>query len=148
MNQNIEKNEITMLQENYIENVFKKFKIKPSQERAIPLPTDCIISKQQCPENNSKEQEEMKDKNYRNIIGSWIYLAVATRPDISFAVSQLAKVIENPSIKHYELLNYLHGYLQSTKSYGIKYHKNENQELTLFMKDYHVDFKRSSDYLY
>jgi hypothetical protein len=37
---------------------------------------------------------------YSQIIGSLMYLASATRPDISFAVSKLSRFVSNPGDDH------------------------------------------------
>ena len=48
---------------------------------------------------------------YRSLVGSMLYLAVTSRPDISFAVCQLSRVMSNPSKAHWNevlvLLRYL-----------------------------------------
>jgi hypothetical protein len=50
---------------------------------------------------------------YSQIIGSLMYLASATRPDISFAVSKLSKFMSNPGTDHWHslerVIRYLHG---------------------------------------
>lgn len=44
----------------------------------------------------------MADKPYAQLIGSLMYLAVATRPDLSKAVGVLARFTANPMRKHWE----------------------------------------------
>ena len=46
----------------------------------------------------------MKQVPYRSALGSLMYLAVGTRPDIAFAVSTLAQFTENPGPMHWEAL--------------------------------------------
>jgi hypothetical protein len=50
-----------------------------------------------------------------------MYLAGATRPDISFAVSKLSRFMSNPKTDHWHALERVMRYLQGTMSYGIHY---------------------------
>ena len=51
--------------------------------------------------NSSDEKAEMSSVPYRSLIGSLMYLANTTRPDIAFAVNRLARCVENPSKAHW-----------------------------------------------
>jgi hypothetical protein len=55
------------------------------------------------------------------MIGSLIYLASATRPDISFAVSKLSWFTSNPEDDHWHALERVMHYLVGTTDYGIHY---------------------------
>ncbi len=46
---------------------------------------------------------------------------MACRPGISYAVSMLASVLQNPSKYHWDLVKYLLQYLTGTKNRGITY---------------------------
>ena len=50
-----------------------------------------------------------------------MYLASATRPDISFAVSKLSRFVSNLGDDHWHALERVMCYLNGTKSYGIHY---------------------------
>jgi hypothetical protein len=50
-----------------------------------------------------------------------MYLAGATRPDISFDVSKLSRFMSNPGTDHWHALERVMRYLQGTMSYGIHY---------------------------
>jgi len=41
---------------------------------------------------------------YASLVGSLMYLAVATRPDIAFAVNKLASYTANPELKHWSAI--------------------------------------------
>jgi hypothetical protein len=58
---------------------------------------------------------------YSQIIGSLMYLASATRPDISFAVSKLSRYMSNPGDDHLHALESVLHYLKGTMSYEIHY---------------------------
>ena len=50
-----------------------------------------------------------------------MYLACATRPDISFAVSKLSRFVANPGDDHWHALERVMRYLKGTMNYGIHY---------------------------
>jgi hypothetical protein len=54
-------------------------------------------------------------------IGSLMYLASATRPDISFTVSNLGRVVSNSGDDHWCALERLLRYIKGTMSLGIHY---------------------------
>ena len=58
---------------------------------------------------------------YSQIIGSLMYLAGATRPDISYAVSKLSRFTSNPGDDHWKALGRVCRYLRGTSDYGIHY---------------------------
>ena len=50
-----------------------------------------------------------------------MYLASATRPDISFAVSKLSRFVSKPGDVHWKALERVLRYLKGTANYGIHY---------------------------
>jgi hypothetical protein len=50
-----------------------------------------------------------------------MYLAGATRPDMSFAVRKLSRFMSNPGTDHWHALEQVMRYLQGTMRYGIHY---------------------------
>jgi hypothetical protein len=63
---------------------------------------------------------------YSQIIGSLMYLASATRPDISYVVCKLSRFVSNPGDDHWQALERVMHYLKGTMSYGIHYTGNPN----------------------
>ena len=66
-------------------------------------------------------KEETIDKPYREVVGSLMYLATSTRPDIAFAVSQLSRVASCPSNVHWDHGMHLLRYLKGTGKLGLTY---------------------------
>ena len=58
---------------------------------------------------------------YSQIIGSLMYLASATRLDISFAMCKLSRFVSNLGDDHWRALERVMRYLKGTMSYGICY---------------------------
>jgi hypothetical protein len=61
------------------------------------------------------------DAAYASIVGSVNYCAVATRPDIAYAVNKCAQYTSKPNITHWEAIKRVVRYLLNTREYGIMY---------------------------
>ena len=61
---------------------------------------------------------------YRKLIGSLLYLAVITRPDICFAVNKLAQYNSAPLQCHFTAAKRILRYLKGTQSFGLRYYRN------------------------
>src|ERR1700753_3418731 len=72
-----------------------------------------ILSEAQCP-STAAEAEEMRSVPYISAIGSLIYLAIATRPDIAYAVGVLARFNTKPGKAHWAAVKHLFRYLKGT----------------------------------
>jgi hypothetical protein len=59
--------------------------------------------------------------NYRSVTGKLNYPAQTTRPDILFAVHQIAKYSSDPRLEHGEAIVYLVRYLKKTRDLGLKF---------------------------
>jgi hypothetical protein len=58
---------------------------------------------------------------YQRKIGSLLYAAVITRPDIAFAVLRLSRFITNPGTKHHEGADLVLHYLKNIHSLAPQY---------------------------
>lgn len=61
------------------------------------------------------------DTPYRQAVGSLAYLADTTRPDIAFAVNQLARKMANPTLNDWKCARHVFRYLNVTINLGIKF---------------------------
>jgi hypothetical protein len=87
-----EESGVTRSQYHYVEKVLSRFGYMDS--KASPTPYDPSVTLQ-------KKKNDTRDHlKYSQIVGSLMYLASATRPDISFAVSKLSRYMSNPSNDH------------------------------------------------
>lgn len=65
--------------------------------------------------------EETNNYSYREAVGCLMYLAVATRPDIAFAVSYVSQFLENRQRQDWEMVKRIFKYLNGTTKMGIEY---------------------------
>ena len=92
---------ISLSQEQYIVNLLKKFGMHDCKLATSPGVEKIKFSREDCPEVGSAEQKEMREHEYRGLIGSLNYLSTTTRPDISYVAHQLSSFLENPGLTHW-----------------------------------------------
>ena len=63
------------------------------------------------------------------LIGSLLLLALASRPNITFAVIKLARFASNPSNNHMQAIKRVFGYLKGTTTLKITYLANQSPYL-------------------
>ena len=64
---------------------------------------------------------------YREMVGSLLFIASWTRPDIAFAVSELSRFISNPGPVHLIAAQRVFRYLKQTISDGVTYSLNMDE---------------------
>jgi len=89
------------------------------------------LSKLQCPAPGSEEAEWMADKPYREIIGALLWIANGTRPDIAYAVGQLAKYTAQPGRAHWDAVLRILAYLAYTVNHCIRYCRSQDSEVVV-----------------
>ena len=88
---NVRKNKFryTISQENYIENILKKFNIKENEKASTPCTGDDIILINKTPFDKTI---------YESVVGCLIHVSNSTRLDIVFSVSKASRKNSNPTI--------------------------------------------------
>lgn len=126
-------NTVTIDQEQYIEQLLLKFGMFNC--RSIDTPIECKL-------NLEKAENCLTDVPYQRLIGSLMYLAVLSRPDIAYSISYLSQFNNCYNESHFNQAKRVLKYLQKTKHYCLKYSKDNNVELEGF-----VDADWASDIL-
>ena len=104
---------VTLLQSHYVEKVLSCFGFSDCQLAPTPYDPSVLLRK-----NRRIARDQLR---YSQIIGSFIYLDSATRPDMSFVVCKLSRFVSNPENDHWHALERVMYYLKGTMSYGIRY---------------------------
>ena len=104
----------------YTLNVLEKFGLKDAKPVATPV---CVSSKL----SKATEDDELFDKSlYQSAVGSLQYLSTITRPDITFAVSNVAKYCSEPTEEHWTAVKRIMRYLKGTHNFGLLYKKSNS----------------------
>ena len=74
----------------------------------------------------TEQDESVDQKQYQSAVGSLMYLAVSTRPDISYSVGSLTRFNSKPTKEHWTALKRVLRYLKGTMDLGILYSKAES----------------------
>ncbi len=72
------------------------------------------------------------DLNYQSGVGKLNYLAQTTRPDIMYAMHQIAKYSLDPRQTHGEAILCLIRYLKKTCDLGLKFKPNPDKEFECY----------------
>ncbi|KAM1126194.1 hypothetical protein ACFX2B_040904 [Malus domestica] len=111
-------------QRKYASSLLDKFGLKEFKPVSIPLIATEKLSKDDGSGAANGEQ-------YRKIVGSLLYLT-ATRPDVMYAASLLARYMDCPTNKHYGTAKRVLRYVRGTLGYGLKYEKGKKAVLVGF----------------
>jgi hypothetical protein len=68
-----------------------------------------------------EEKAEMDGTPYINVVGSLMYLATMTRPDIAYATGVLARFNSNPGKAHWNAVKHVFRYLKGTMKLRLEY---------------------------
>lgn len=83
---------ITLTQSHYVEKILSRFGYIDRKSSRTPYDPSVTLRK--------NRRIAIDPLRYSHIVGSLMYLARATRPYISFAVSKLSRFMLNPSTDH------------------------------------------------
>ena len=104
---------IHLSQKQYTLDMLARYNFSGCTPVSTPLNPGTALSEAQCP-STPEEVEEMRSIPYISAVGSLLYLAIATRPDIAYAVGLLARFNTRPGKAHWAAVKHLFRYLKGT----------------------------------
>ena len=111
-------------QTKYTNNIKNRF----NKQHLTPVSTPVELGVQLI---KTTEQADAKDiLIYQQEVGSLLYLAIKTRPDISYAINRCARFMSNPNKTHFRAFDRIWKYLNH-KDIGIYYNCNNHNTLNL-----------------
>jgi len=124
---------IGLKQELYIDKLIDRYGLTDSKVVSTPSDPNMILMKNDGISNSC-------DKSlYQSLVGSLLYVALATRPDIQFAVSTVAKYCSEPNQSHLTAAKRILRYLKKTKNYVLWLGSNDIDLLGFSDADYARD---------
>ena len=108
-----ERRSIYLSQKTYLMALRQKYQRYIGLQRSLPMVCGIVLN---------KEQGEMKPTSnpYSSLVGALLFLAVCTRPDVSYAVGTLSKFISNPGKEHWGAAIDVLSYLVATMEKGVR----------------------------
>ncbi|UYV84151.1 hypothetical protein LAZ67_X001338, partial [Cordylochernes scorpioides] len=140
-----DENTIILSQGKYTMSILERFNMMECRGVSTPLDNSIPITKKDCP-TTDKEKDEIKHVPYRELIGSLLYLANSSRPDMTFAVTKLAQFCSNPGERHWQAAKHILRYLQATKNVSLIYKRGSDDILAFSDSDWanDIDDRRST----
>ena len=111
---------IHMSQRAYIDSILRRYNFDELKPLSMPMDPAIRLTADQAPAT-AAEHAIMRDKPYREAVGALNWATLATRPDIAFAVSTVARFAANPGIAHWEAVKRIYRYLAGTRDLWLTY---------------------------
>lgn len=111
---------LKLSQSEYTERILERFNMKECKAQNTPMVTRQVKNRElRASENIAVTREN--DFPYREAIGSLLYLAGTTRPDISFAVNYLSRKQMSPTDEDWKEVKRIFRYLRGTTQKGLTF---------------------------
>jgi len=109
---------IFLSQSSYTQKIIEMANMCDAKPTLYPLPLSHPLY-EEVKDLSTNDTQAMKMVPFRKVLGALLFLSTRTRPDISTAVSMIAKFQSNPSPSHWKMLKHVVKYLIGTKEFGI-----------------------------
>ena len=125
---NREESKIYIDQSDTITRALTRFNLQNCKIRNVPADPNSRLSIQKTP-LDEHETRAMELVRYREAIGRLLYISIVSRPDIAFAVNQVAQHCQNPGPAHWNAVVRIFAYLKKTANYAICYDGKQRHSL-------------------
>ena len=122
-----DKGTVSLSQRQYILNILERFGMSDCKPVGTPIDPGTPLTKDMSPKTED-EHAEMANVPYLQAVGSLMYLATTTRPDISYTVGVLSRFNSNPGPRHWLAVKHLMRYLKGTLEYKLVYSHDVNDK--------------------
>ncbi|KAK9711792.1 Reverse transcriptase (RNA-dependent DNA polymerase) [Popillia japonica] len=114
---------ISLNQKTFIDNILRQYNMHESNPVATPLDSNQNLG------YTVPKDEPADTKLYQSAIGSLLYVARATRPDIAQAVGILCQFCSKPNKSHWTAAKRVMRYLRGTTDTELTFYRNGNSEI-------------------
>ncbi|CAA7264651.1 unnamed protein product [Cyclocybe aegerita] len=136
--------QLTLCQHQYIVNKLEEYGMASCTSVGTPMVPGLKLSKEGCP-TTPEEKAEMENIPYISAVGSLMYLATMTQPDIAYTVGVLARFNSNPGKLHWQAVKHLFRYLKGTLDMKLVYGPDPALGKKLFWTYSDADFGGDKD---
>lgn len=139
---------ITVDQKQHIENLLKRFHM----EDCIGVQTPLDVGQNLFDVELQRKNDGIKfDVPYQEAVGSLMYLAQGTRPDIAFRVGLLSRFNNNHGPAHFAAVKRIMRYIRHKADYKLKYQRGDADLVGYCDSDWagdKQDFKSTAGYVF
>ena len=111
---------VHLSQRSYIDSILRRYGFEDAKPVSTPFDTQVRLTLEQAPAD-AAEFAVMCDVPYCEAVGALNWVALATRPDIAFAVSTVARFSANPGMAHWNAVKRVFRYLVGTRELWLTY---------------------------
>ena len=129
----------------YCKDLLVRFRMDQSNSTETPMDVSCRLLKSEA------DDESCSKEMYQSAVGSLLYLSTRTRPDISFAVGNVARFNAQPNSTHWSAVKRILRYIKGTTNLGLLYVKGDGVLVGYSDADWagdHNDRKSTSGYVF
>ena len=121
---------ILVHQSTYTKKILKRLYMNKAHPLTSPMVV-CSLDVKNDPFRPCEKGEQLlgHEVPYLSVIGSLMYLATYTRPNIVFLVNLLARYSSTPTRRHWNGIKHILRYLKGTSDMGLFYSKESKQQL-------------------
>lgn len=117
---NKEQKTVALCQTSFIDRIVQMFGQREAHPLSLPMEPGLKLRR---PDRDTQTQEEKQiiaKLPYRSLVGCLLYVAIATRPDIAYAVQQLSQFLDNYNRSHWDAGICLVRYLKGTRDLKLR----------------------------
>lgn len=107
-------------QSEYAEKILRKFGMFDAKPVSVPADPNAVLYP-------AEDEDECDSVPYREAVGSLMFLAVVSRPDIAFTVNSVSKYLNKHSPAYWMAVKRIFAYVVGTKGRGILYKSGGNE---------------------
>ena len=107
-------------QESYTENILRRVGMEDARTIRIPVDTSKDLVK------GGDEDTYVDQPLYLSAVGSLLYVPIASIPDITYAVNNMAKFCDKPTKQHWVAIKRIFRYLKGPQKYGLLYNRSDS----------------------
>ncbi|GAB9477602.1 hypothetical protein Gpo141_00014705, partial [Globisporangium polare] len=126
--------EIIIHQQKYCTQVLERFGFGGTETHKCGNPVE--VTARFTSDDGDDEKPSAPAFAYREAVGSLMYLATCTRPDVAYALGQLSRFVAKPSNKHIGTAKRVLRYLVGTTNLGIRFKKRNKVATTIELRGY------------
>ena len=108
-------------QSKYIEDMLTRFNMNNCNPVGTPIDPKQRLTSTGCLGSEGEDGKDEIRRPYASLVGSLLYAAICTRPDIAFAVGECARFMAKPGQQHWGVAKRILRYLQATKQHGLAF---------------------------
>ena len=123
---------LKLSQQTYIDKILKQFGYENSHPQRTPMVTNKVSNRERIGRKIENENsifarsENQNNRMYREVVGSLLYLANASRPDVAYGVNVLSRHQIDRKEEDWKMVERMLRYLKGTKVHSLNYYGDSN----------------------